>query len=661
MEKFQPPYLGAAYYPEDWPEEQIPADIALMKEAKINLVRVGEFAWHRMEPREGAYDFKWLHNAVDQLSAAGIAVILCTPTCTPPAWLTSRFPETLLMDDRGVRAQHGARRHACPTSPVYRGYVEKIVTKLASEFADSGNVIGWQIDNEVYPHGRGCCCPLCAEKFRKRLRDKFGTIEALNRAWCLELWSQAYDRFDEIPVPRGDTNHHPSLLTEWMEFQSDSYADFIHFQAEILHRFVNTPIGTDMMPFGGLNYVKTNQKLDVLQFNHYNAPDELFKAAFWMDYIHTIKSRPFWNTETMTNWSGGTAASGYLGPGFCRVNSWLPYALGGEANLYWLWRAHKSGQELLHGSVVDSCGRPLHILQEVQEIADGISGAADFLTSTRPAKPVVALHYSCKSWWVFAFQQMIGGFDYTSVLQSHFYKPLLEGQYCPDVIDPSADLGGYALVFSPFLPVLSESGLDKRILAWVRNGGVWVAGPMTDIRDENFSKFTDSPFPALEKYGGAYCRYQIPYRGGFSSEFSDGAGFEGSFWHDMLEPVDSQPLARITEGEFRGFANIVCKNVGRGKIILLGTVPTPSSFSALVNRIAPSAGIKPVVKASAGVLAVKRSGGGKQGVIAVEYQNKPSFIHMLYRSVDRISGRHFESGRVEVGPYQVMVLEKSAE
>ena len=185
----KPPYLGAAYYPEDWPLEQIDQDIALMKELGMNVMRIGEFAWSRMEPEEGKYDWNWLHKVIKKLEQAEIAVILGTPTCTPPIWLVEKYPEVLVMDPDGRRHQHGARRHACPNSPVYREYVKKIVTALAQEFGKAPNLIGWQIDNELYPPPGGCCCPVCLKGFQEWLRKRFDNeIEKLNQAWGTYLW-----------------------------------------------------------------------------------------------------------------------------------------------------------------------------------------------------------------------------------------------------------------------------------------------------------------------------------------------------------------------------------------------------------------------------------------------------------------------------------------
>jgi beta-galactosidase len=657
MKKVLPPYLGAAYYPEAWPLEEIDRDIALMKEAGMNVMRVGEFAWSRMEPQEGQYDFDWLHLVVDKLAEAGIAVIMCTPTCTPPAWLSEKHPEILVVDEYGIRAQHGARRHACPNSPVYREYCEKIVRKMAEEFGQNEHIIGWQIDNELYPHNRGCCCPVCHEKFKKTMEEKFGTIDALNKAWGTNLWSQTYSSFDQLPIPRSNTWHHPSLITAWMEFQSDSYVEFTEFQADILHRYSRHPVGTDMMPFGGLNYHKIHRKLDLVQFNHYNNMENLWQAVFWMDFIRPIKEAPFWNTETATCWNGATTANGYKEPGFCRVNSWLPIALGGEANLYWLWRVHWSGQELMHGSVISSCGRPLHIINEVREIAEGFDKAGAFLRETRPANTGLALHFSGYAWWLFEHQPMVNGFNYGEKLLKAFYHPLIQSQLRPDVIDPAASLEPYKVLCSPFLPALDESGLRERLEAWIEDGGIWLVGPLSDNRTLHATKYTHAPFGSLEEWTSAFCKYQIPGDPrDFDIQWKDGRKGQGSIWYDGFEFHGGETLASYEEGPLKGLAAVARFRMGKGWIYLLGTMPQPSDLQRLLLDISAEAGIAPVGKASENLLLVPREGDSGTGMVLVELENRPAFLELSKEMEDLLSGRRYK-GRVEIAPYTVMVLQ----
>ena len=166
--------LGANYYPEDWDASLIDFDIEKMKECGFNIVRIAEFSWKKMEPVEGEYDFAWLHRVVDKMYAAGIGVILGTPTATPPHWFVKKYPEALMLHEDGVRNSHGGRRHCCSNNPDYIRYSEKIVEKLAKEFGGDPSVIGWQIDNEIYHNGIGCCCEHCIKAFHEYLTEKYG-------------------------------------------------------------------------------------------------------------------------------------------------------------------------------------------------------------------------------------------------------------------------------------------------------------------------------------------------------------------------------------------------------------------------------------------------------------------------------------------------------
>lgn len=654
----QPPYLGAAYYPEDWPLEQIDADIALMQQAGMNVMRIGEFAWSRMEPEEGKYDFDWLHLVVDKLGKAGLATIMGTPTCTPPVWLSSRYPEILVVGDNGVPWQHGGRRHACPNSPVYREHCERIVTRLAQEFGRDRNVIGWQLDNEVYPQGRGCFCPVCRRLFADLLRARFGTVERLNAAWCLNLFSQNYQSFAQVPPPRNGTWHHPSLLLEWMNFQGDSYVEFCRAQAEVLHRLATQPVGTDMMPVQGVNYHRMHRHLDLVQFNHYNTMDNLWTTCFWMDGCRPLKSRPFWNTETATCWNGSTAANGYREPGFCRANSWLPFALGGEANLFWLWRAHWAGHELMHGSVVSSAGRPLHVMSEVQDIAAGLTGARSFLNGTRPTPSRLALHFSTHAWWTFEHQAMVNGFKYAEALLQRVYRPAIQAHFRPDVIDPAADLSPYRLLLTPFLPWLGDGGLKDRLAQWIEAGGTWLVGPLSDTRNEEAAKYRHAPYGCLEEWAGVYGKYEIPGDPrDFGIQWRDGRLSQGSVWYDAFELRGAEALATYTEGPMKGLAAVVQKRMGRGRIVLSGTMPRPEDLQRLILDLGKETGVEPVADASSSLLVVPREGLAGRGAVVVEMENRPARLTLARPAVDLLTGARLE-GVLDLAPYSVLVLQE---
>ncbi len=662
MGKILPPYIGAAYYPEDWPNDQVEPDLAAMKDCGVNVVRLAEFAWSSLEPKEGTYTFGWLHHIVSRLGDAGIAVILGTPTCTPPIWITQKHPDIFTVMSNGTAMQHGARRHACPNNETYRKYCAEIVKKMALEFGHDENVIGWQIDNELIPsQPRGCFCPVCQKKFRERLKKKYKTIENLNHTWGTKLWSMEYGSFDEIPAPRADMWHHPSLIQEWLEFQSDSYIEYANLQADIIHQYATQPVGTDMMPTFGINYYKISRKLDLIQFNHYNRMENLWQAAFWMDYIRPLRKKPFWNTETSTCWSGASMVrGGYLDKGFCLINSLLPYALGGEANLYWLWRAHWSGQELMHGSVLSTSGRPMYMYGEVQSVTEICKKAQRFLLNTKPVRTGLALHVSCSNSLMFDSQGILEGFHYKENLLDSFYHPMLHSQFRPDLLEPSLPLDGYRVIFTPFLLNLDGGNLRARIEAWVLGGGTWIVGPLSDIRTACGTKYIHSPFGSLETFAGITLKYSVPCsrENLFPAEWKDGTLWDGHAWFDGFELKGAEGLAFYTEDarELSGLAAVTDKKVGKGRVIVLGSIPSESSFQKLLYSVCSAAGIKPAAKASPNLLAVPREGKGLKGMFVLELEHKAGKLLLNTPMTDLITGKTY-NGEIKIPPYGALILE----
>jgi beta-galactosidase GanA len=432
----------------------------------------------------------------------------------------------------------------------------------------------------------------------------------------------------------------------------------VKHQADILHRSVKVPVGTDMMPYSDIDYGVMHQALDLVQFNHYNKADNLWQAALWFDFIRPIKARPFWNTETQTCWNGSVAANGYKEPGFCRVNSWLPIALGGEANLYWLWRQHWSGQELMHGAVVSASGRPLHIFGEVQEISAGFRAAADFLNDAPPIPTPLALVFSQRSARMSAHQPMVNGFNYHGMMMDKVYHPLLQAHLRLDAILPMAELSKYKMIFSPFLLTLDESGFREKIKSWIEAGGAWIVGPLSDIRNEHAAKFTHAPYGSLEEWGGVYCKYELPGDPrDFKLRWNDGRESEGALWYDGLELRGAEALATYTEGPLAGLAAVARKKLGKGQIIILGTMPRAQELQALLLSLGKEVGIYPVADASENLLVVPRRGPAGAGMVIVELENRPGRITLPAKMKDLLTDKEL-SGKIAVPPYAVMVLKE---
>jgi beta-galactosidase GanA len=655
----KPPYLGAAYYPEDWPDDQIDRDVEKMRRHGITAVRIGEFAWHRMEPAAGEFDFSYFKTVVKKLKAAGIAVVLGTPTATPPIWLSKLYPDVLREEENGRTHSHGGRRHCCSNNPHYVEYSLRVVRKMAEAFADEEAILGWQIDNEIYEWGNGCFCDDCKRAFEAYLRNKYGTIGALNEAWNLNLFSQWYDDFSQVPAPR-DAWHNPHLQLEYKTFQNDSHIAFVRGQAAALREYVSAPIGTDTMPFNAMDYRRMNETLDVVQFNHYNTRENLWQVCLWFDYLRTLKDRPFWNTETATCWNGSTEITQSVKPeGFCRVNSWMPIALGGEANMYWLWRTHWAGHELMHGAVLDASGRPMHIVREVERVSREFERASEFLRATRVSSEI-ALHFTSKNWIINATQRVVKSLNYMEALDEHFYKPLIDAGLRPDVVDAAQPLDGYRLIVSPMMMTMDEHDLQARMLDWVKGGGVWIAGPLTDVRDERGARYRDRPFGVLEELTGAQWLYNVPdIDGVMGARWTDGDALGGSPWYEMYEDRGGEVLARAEapHSALNGKAVLLKCRVGKGVVYLLGALPDARGARKLIELAARDAGIA-LPQLEGAVLAVPRAGDGVRGLILIEHAGEAASYRLDRPMTDILTGERL-SGALRLEPYAVRVLQEA--
>ena len=654
-----PVLFGAAYYPEAWSDNEQEHDIALMKQAGINVVRMAEFAWSKMEPKENRFDFAWLHKTINKLGQQGIKTILGTPTATPPIWLEEKDPSMRVLLENGVRKQHGGRRHACSSNPTYVKYALRITQKMAKEFGANPFVVGWQLDNEIAPTNNGCFCDNCKKGFEKHLKRRYKTIDELNDRWGNNLWSQNYTRFCQVPMPKSTTFHNPHIKYEWKCFQSDIHVNFIKKQAEILRKYTTAPIGTDMMPVTWLNYEKVAEFVDVMQLNHYNDETNLNHSMFFMDYLRSFKDMPFWNTETSTCWPGATVTPENLRPdGFCNAVSWLPIVLGGGANLYWLWRQHWSGHELMHGSVLYASGKPMHIFNEVKAVADGIKKANDFLTDTK-VKTDTAYMISMDTNYLLEVQEIAPRKDPIHRMMRWYYSLTNQG-IRPDVIAPQKDLSNYKLLFTPYILTLEIADLQTRIIEWVKKGGTWVVGPLTDIRNDIGAHYTDRSTGILENITGCELVHQVPDAENRNTcAFTDGEEFKTYQWLQLFDLADDcEPIATVTDG----FSTLVGKSIafkkklGKGSIICIGTQPMGESAKRIIEIALTESGAHSF-KTEGKITASLREGEKFKGISALEMVGDPAKLYFDGKMTDILTGNIYEN-EAEFKPFQAMILSK---
>ena len=643
-------YIGAAYYPELWDESEIEKDIKRCKELGINTLRIGEFAWGKIERKEGEFRFERLERVVDTLYENGIYTVMCTPTATPPRWLLNKYPETRTVMHDLIRSDVSSRCHICKTSPVMREKNRIICENLGKTFGRHKGIIGWQLDNEIYPYSEGCFCENCKAAFRNFLRDKYKTADNLNKAWGMARWSLCYDSFDDVQPPYPRQWRHPSLRKAWRDFQYAQIQSYIEEQAETLKKYVSVPVGTNMMAHNSLSYYNLNNNLDVVQYNHYEEAERLPHTAFAYDFLRAVKDKPFWVMETQVGWNGSEfAENGYRPEGSCYANTMLPVAKGAEMNLFWLFRTHPNGHELAHGAFFSTAGRAYRVSEEVKKAVKDLTQCENFLAGSR-IKSKIALVYSSTAYNTFECAPIIKGFDYRETLIQKYYSAL--SHYNVDVIDTPHSLDGYEVLISPFLACADENGFKKRVIEWVKGGGVWLVGPMTDIMDGDVTKYTSAPYSFLEELAGVYTKYQKPVPNSvFKAKWADGEECSVSTCFDAYEIGEgTESLAKYCGGEFGGLSVITERKVGKGKVVLVGSVISHADLLKLVN-------LASIAEASDNVILTERSG-EENGIVAVETQNKSGYIVLDGDYADLITGEKL-SGKTEIKPYQTLVLKKS--
>lgn len=473
--------VGASWYPEQWPEARWEADLALMERAHLSVVRIGEFAWARMEPEDGRFDFAWLDRAIAAARRHGLKVVLGTPSAAPPIWLTQAHPDIRRMEEDGHIQGHGERRQFSVASATYRRYAVRIATEMARRYGHNPTVVGWQIDNEI---GLESFDPEAKARWANWLAARYGTIDALNRRWSTQYWSQLYQRFDQVPLTLG-RDQNPALVLDARRLFSAIWADYVDAQATAIRA------QADRRQFITINSTAWNDHfdqyavhrgLDLAAWDEYVPDGRPDPAALALHHavVRGYLRRNFWVMETQpgrVNWGTNNRS---LDPGETRALAWQAVAHGADAILYWQWRSAPGGQEQYHGTLVGADGQPMPVYDEIARTADELRAASRWLAGTAPVARV-AMVYSQDSRWAIEQQRFARDYDPVAVLKD-WYRPFHALGIAVDIVPPDADLSRYALVLAPGLNVLDAATAD-RLAAYVRGGGHLVLGPRSGMKD----------------------------------------------------------------------------------------------------------------------------------------------------------------------------------
>ena len=425
--------LGTAWYPEQWPESRWDDDLTLMQQAGIRMVRVGEFAWSRMEPSEGHYDLDWLDHAVTAAAKHGIYTVVGTPTAAPPAWLTQKYPETLRVDEEGHRAEHGNRQQFNFANPKYREFARKIAEQMAKRFGHNPWVLGWQIDNEYSDISFD---PDTKAQFQQWLKARYGTLDNLNTRWTTSYWSETIFDWSQIPIQTKEGN--PGLLLAWKRFVSDTWRSYQKNQLDAIRansdsrQFITT---NTMGWYDGFDHYVVEKDLDLAAWDDYVGQGHLDPArnGFAHDLTRGFKNKNFWVMETQPGSVNWAPVNNSLDKGEVRAMAWHAVGHGADVVSYWQWRSALNGQEQYHGTLVGADGTPVPLYAEAQQIGREFAKAEPALAGTSVKSEVAILH-SYDSRWAIDWQRHNKNYDPAAELVS-YYRPLRAVSQSIDVVE----------------------------------------------------------------------------------------------------------------------------------------------------------------------------------------------------------------------------------
>ena len=605
MPELKLPFLGHGgdYNPDQWRDCPgiLDEDIRLMKLAGCNLMSVGIFAWSALEPAEGEYDFDWLENVLDRLHAAGISAFLATPSGARPAWMSQKYPQVLRVRPDGTRNLHGERHNHCFTSPVYRGFVNRMNTALATRFGRHPAVVGWHISNE---YGGECHCELCQQAFRGFLQARYGTLEALNRAWWTGFWSKKYTDWSQLhsPSPIGETGLH-GLNLAWRRFVTHQTADFMRAEAGPLRRLTpELPITTNLMElFYDIDYFEFSEGLDFASYDSYprwGGPDEertALGAAFNFDMMRCLKQRPFAlmeSTPSQVNWQ---PVCKLKKPGMHLLSSLQAVAHGADTVQYFQWRKSRGASEKFHGAVVGHSGHEhTRVFRDVQSVGEALK-ALNGIQGAMPGAKVALLYDVQNRWALEDCQGPRREKHYMDVVLEH-YRALKRRGVDVDVIDESRDFAPYKLIAAPMLYML-RPGVAERLTQFVERGGTLVCTAMTGRVDEDDLCFLGGfPGPLRRALGIWIEDIDALYDGEQNGIAMNGQSHSCIELCELIHAETAKVLGTYEKDFYAGEPCVTVNALGAGRACYIATRPSPGFLDGFYANAFNKAGIAPLIE-----------------------------------------------------------------
>ncbi|MEU4484747.1 beta-galactosidase [Streptomyces purpurascens] len=659
------PY-GGDYNPEQWPEAVRDDDHRLFTRAGIDTLTVGVFTWSLTQPAPDTYDFTVLDRVLDRAAAEGRRVCLATGTAALPPWLAKRHPEVNRTDFEGRRHRYGQRHNFCPSSPAYREHATAMASRLAERYAHHPALLAWHINNE---YGGACYCERCAEAFREWLRERHGTLDALNDAWWTTFWSHRYTDWDQIEPPNALTEHwrgpdhtaFQGITLDYFRFTTDALLGCFLAEKEVIRAHdPDTPVTTNFMgTFRPLDYHRWAPHLDFASWDSYpplDAPPT--RPALAHDLMRGLKDgAPFWLMEQTPSTTACRDVNPLRRPGELRLATFQAVAHGADAALYFQMRASRGACEKYHGAVIGHAGRDdTRVFREVAELGRELEILGDRTLGARtPAR--TALLFDWDSWWALEISDGPSRLvKYPDVVHA-YYRAAREAGADLDVIPQTADLTPYDVVLAPALHMV-KGDLATRLEAVAARGGTVLTTFLSGRVDEHDRAFlTDVPGPLAPLMGVRVDEWDA--RPPEFTQTIPELGTEARLVFEIVQPRGAEPVATYGTDFYAGTPAVTRNPYGDGEGWYVATALDQPGVDEVVRRILTRHDLLgPYADHPAVETATRVAPDGTRLLFLLNHAPEPAHLTAHATATDLLTGKRVDQGEpLVLDPLGVAILQ----
>ena len=665
--------FGGDWNPEQWPEDTWEHDLDMLEDAHINEVTINVFSWALLQPTEDRYDFSMLDKIVALLVKHDFNIVMATGTAALPGWMVRLHPETIRTEQNGTRHVFGGRHNFCPTSPYFRKASRALAAHVAERYAGTPGLVAWHVCNEYGGGGGLCYCDHCAEAFRTWLKNKYGTVEALNKAWCANFWSHTiYDWGDVAPpVSYGDGISDAKcvvsgLQMDYRRFQSQAQLACYTNERDAIRAYdAATPITTNLMGmFKDLDYFEWAKEMDVVSWDNYPGMDTPPSfTAMCHDLMRGIGgNKPFMLMEQTPNQQNWFPFCKVKRPGEVRKLSWQAVAHGADTVQFFQMKQSIGGCERFHGAVIAHDGtEQSRVFKETAALGGELDRIGKRIMGSQ-IRAKVAIMFDWQSYW--SLEGCVGptaGFSYPNEVH-RFYRAFWRRNVPVDIIEittPLDKLKQYDLVVAPAL-ITVLPGVAETLESYVSEGGSFITGYMAGIHDEH-DLVVPGGYPGkLRDLMGAWVEEIDALAPDETIEVhGDAVDAKGEIVAGIIHREGARRLATYGGGEFyAGHSALTVNTYGKGKAYFVGTPLDETGMSAFMAPIIKELGLKPLDTPEDVSLSVRYGDDGVRYAFLINNSesDKRLCLDELNGGVELLTG-HVVDGPVELKPYGVNVIE----